>query len=204
MKTKFILVSVIIVMISFQSGFSQDKTYKSTVSIGVGQSMVKALADIFLNNNSFDSTGLRYTSLPAFYGNYDFQVNEFFSVGAAGSFQLFKLKNTTTSEFVQINRTNIGIRALFHYGKSDRMDMYSGVRLSTTMWGLSTNITGDPSVTEFVDDLNSSKFFNKAVVIAPQIVAFGIKGYFTDMFGAHMEFSIGSPYYLSGGVNVRF
>jgi len=166
--------------------------------------MVKTLSDIFLNNNTFDSTGLNYTALPAFYVNYDFQVNEFFSVGAAGSFQLFKLKNTTTSEFVQINRTNIGIRALFHYGKSDKMDMYSGVRLSTTMWDLSTNITGDPSVTEFVDDLNSSKFFNKAVVIAPQIVAFGIKGYFTDMFGAHLEFSIGSPYYLSGGVNMRF
>lgn len=204
MKTKITLVTLIILMISYHSGFSQEKIYKSTVSIGVGQSMVKTLSDIFLNNNTFDSTGLNYTALPAFYVNYDFQVNEFFSVGAAGSFQLFKLKNTTTSEFVQINRTNIGIRALFHYGKSDKMDMYSGVRLSTTMWDLSTNITGDPSVTEFVDDLNSSKFFNKAVVIAPQIVAFGIKGYFTDMFGAHLEFSIGSPYYLSGGVNMRF
>lgn len=191
-------------MITYHSGLSQDKTYKSTVSLGVGQSMVKALADVFLNNNSFDSTGLKYTSLPAFYGNYDYQINEFFSVGAAGSFQLFKLKNTVTSEFVQINRTNIGIRALFHYGNTDKMDMYSGVRLSTTMWDLSTNITGDPSVTEFVDDLNASRFFDKAIVIAPQIVAFGIKGYFTDMFGAHMEFSIGSPYYLSGGVNVRF
>jgi hypothetical protein len=204
MKTKFILVSLILLMITYHSGLSQDKTYKSTVSLGVGQSMVKALADVFLNNNSFDSTGLKYTSLPAFYGNYDYQINEFFSVGAAGSFQLFKLKNTVTSEFVQINRTNIGIRALFHYGNTDKMDMYSGVRLSTTMWDLSTNITGDPSVTEFVDDLNASRFFDKAIVIAPQIVAFGIKGYFTDMFGAHMEFSIGSPYYLSGGVNVRF
>jgi hypothetical protein len=204
MKTKLILISLVLMTLSYSSAFSQEKVFRSTISLGVGQSMVKTLSDIFLNDNTFDSTGLDFSSIPALYGNYDFHVNEWFSVGAAGSYQSFKLEETTTSEYVKINRTNIGIRGLFHYGKSDKLDLYSGVRLSTTMWKLSSNITGDPTVDEFIDDLNSSKFFDKAVVIAPQIIAFGIKGYFTDMFGAHMEFSIGSPYYLSGGVNFRF
>ncbi len=203
MKTNFFLVTLTILMISYHSGFSQENSNKSTVSVGVGQSMVKTLADLFLKSNLMDSTDLNYTSLPAFYLNYDYMVTDFLSVGAAGSFQLFKLKNTETSEFLQVNRSNFGIRALFHYGDNAKMDMYSGVRLSTTIWKWDAN-SNDPTIQNTIDDLNSSSFFNNTLKIAPQIVAFGIRGYFTDMFGAHMELTIGAPYYLSGGVNVRF
>jgi hypothetical protein len=203
MKTKTTITFLFALLISLNSAFSQEISQKSTVSLGVGQSMVKVLSDLFLNNSLMDSTDLDYTSLPAFYLNYDYMVTDFLSVGAAGSFQLFKLKNTETSEFLQVNRANFGIRALFHYGSNDKLDMYSGVRLSTTLWRWDAN-SNDPTIQQTIDDLNNSKFFNNTLKIAPQIVAFGIRGYFTDMFGAHMELSIGSPYYLSGGINVRF
>jgi hypothetical protein len=195
---------LILVLFSYQTGLSQEKDYRSTVSIGVGQSMVKVLSDLFLSNNNFlDSTGLNYTALPAFYVNYDFFVTDFFSVGAAGSYQMLRLKNIETSDYIQINRSNFGVRALFHYSKTEKLDMYSGVRMSTTMWKLSSNSV-DPTIQASLDDLNSFSFFDRRTKFAPQIIAFGVKGYFTEMFGAHMELSLGSPYYLSGGINVRF
>lgn len=201
---KLTIVIITIFTLSCTNSFSQDTLYHSTISAGVGQSLVKSVSDLFLNTALFEETGLKYTALPAFFVNYDYSVNEWFSVGAAGSYQIFKLKETSSSEFIKINRLNVGLRGLFHYGNSDKIDMYSGVRLSTTMWDLNSNITsGDPSIDNFINDLNTTRFFDKAIVIAPQLVAFGIRGYFTEHFGAHIEFSIGSPYYMSGGVNFR-
>ncbi|NJO69913.1 MAG: hypothetical protein HC830_12085 [Bacteroidetes bacterium] len=39
----------------------------------------------------------------------------------------------------KINRLNVAARALFHYGNSGKIDMYSGLRLGYTNWGVSTN-----------------------------------------------------------------
>lgn len=204
MKKITVLFIVLFTLLTVNS-FAQENEYRSTISAGVGQSLVKVVSDLFLDTQLFEESGLKYTSLPAFFVNYDYSVNDWFSVGAAGSYQIFRLKEISTSDYVQINRINVGLRGLFHYGSSDKIDMYSGVRLSTTMWNLNSNIiSGDPNVDDFINDLNSTKFFDKTVNIAPQIVAFGIKGYFNDNFGAHIEFSIGSPYYMSGGVNFRF
>jgi len=37
-----------------------------------------------------------------------------------------------------------------------------------------------------------------------QLVAFGMRGYFTDNFGANVELGIGSPHFISMGLNYRF
>jgi hypothetical protein len=164
--------------------------------------MVKTLSDLFLNQDILDSAGLNYISLPAFYANYDFSVNEWFSMGVAASYQMFRMEDEATSEFTRVDRTNIGFRTLFHYGQSDVLDMYSGVRFGTTFWNVEASFAEDDPAA----DLAISEVENWAnnFRIVPQIVAFGIKGYFTDNFGGHLEISIGAPYYLSGGFTVRF
>ncbi|MCD4793750.1 MAG: hypothetical protein K8R54_10975 [Bacteroidales bacterium] len=56
----------------------------------------------------------------------------------------------------------------------------------------------DPTI-HIIEDSKYSNF-----TFSPQLIAFGIRGYFTDNIGAHIEFAIGSPYFLAGGINFRF
>jgi len=125
---KIIIFAISLFLLFSMISFSQSSDYKSTVSFGIGQSLVKAVADVFLTGLSFDDTGLKYTSLPAFFGNYDYNVTDWFSTGVAGSYQSFHLKETATSNSIHITRMNFGLRSLFRYVNTESLDMYSGVR----------------------------------------------------------------------------
>ncbi len=188
---KKIMITAFAALLLTSTSFAQD--YKSTVSANVGVSLVGRLISAVVNVDSLSG----YNATPAMQLSYDYMVTDFLSAGGAFSFQQFKFSDTEGS--FAIKRMNFAVRALFHYGKSDKLDMYSGVRLGMTNWGYKIDVaTDDPTLTALQDSKLSGFGF------APQLVAFGIRGYFTDHIGANVEFAIGAPYYMTGGVNYRF
>ncbi len=172
--------------------FAQD--YKSTISADAGVSMVGRFINLVVNLDTIRG----YSATPALQLSYDYMVTDFLSAGGAVSFQQFKFSGTDGT--FALRRINFAARALFHYGKSDKLDMYSGVRLGMTNWAYKIDITSDDPTLQALQ--GNGKF--SGLGFAPQLIAFGIRGYFTDNIGANIEFAVGAPYYMAGGINYRF
>lgn len=189
---KRITITVLAIFIVASSAFAQD--YKSTVSADAGISLIGRVISLVVNVDTIGG----YSTIPVMQLSYDYMITDFLSAGAAGSYQQYKFSDNTGK--IVLKRMNFALRALFHYGKSDKLDMYSGIRLGMTNWGLDYDVsTGDPTL-EALQSSNSLTGFH----FSPQLVAFGVRGYFTDNIGANLEFAIGAPYYMMGGVNYRF
>lgn len=208
-KNAIILLAILFFSFSSANIYAQD--YKSTVTAGAGFSLVgtvlKALVVASNNSSSTTTSNLSdagYHSIPALQASYGFMLSKRISVGVAGSHQYFNIDNTTSDEYIHVKRSNFAIRGLIHYGSGEKIDMYSGVRLGATMWKSDFKINGsddDPTVKQVNDEINKRL---SGIKFAPQLVAFGIRGYFTDNIGAFAELAVGPPAYLSAGVNFRF
>jgi len=207
-KSAIILLAILFFSFSSANIYAQD--YKSTVTAGAGFSLVgtvlKALV-VASDDGTSTTSSLKdagYRSIPALQVSYGFMLSERISVGVAGSHQYFNIDNTSSDEFIHVKRTNFAIRGLIHYGSGDKIDMYSGVRLGATNWSTDFYIKGaddDPTVEQVNDEITKRLSGTK---FAPQLIAFGIRGYFTDNIGAFAEVAVGPPAYLSAGVNFRF
>ena len=179
--------------------------YQHTVTVNAGGSLIGLVLDIA---DRVDGENFEINSIPAIQVTYDYQVNDWFSIGPAASYQAFVFKGedyqytdesgeeVTTDAKVTIGRTNLAVRPLFHYGKNAQLDMYSGVRLGTTFLNSRVN-SGDEDVQE---DFEGA--FNTGVSL--QVIPFGLRGYFNENFGLNMEIALGAPHIISGGVNYRF
>ena len=206
MVRKYLLSCLLLICVTSFSAFSQKSNYNSTISLSVGQSMV---GKIMNNINLGDSSNADPFALPAVNIAYDRTINNWFSIGGAFSFQHMGVKftnyestdenNVTTYvDFnTTINRINYAIRPLFHYGTTDKLDMYSGLRIGmiSNTFHLNGEVAGFKK-----DDVFK---FNFGARPTCQIIAFGLRYYFTDAIGFHTEFAIGSPYYFSAGLNIR-
>jgi len=207
-KITIILLAILVFSFSSANIYAQD--YKHTVTAGAGISLVgtvlKAVV-VSATDNSTTSASMKnsgYSSIPALQVSYGYMVSKRISVGAAFSHQFFNIDDDISGEFVHVKRTNFAVRGLIHYGGGSKIDMYSGVRLGMTNWNTDLKFNApddDPTVTQF-NDVISERL--SGMKFAPQLIAFGIRGYFTDNIGAFAELAFGPPSYLSAGVNFRF
>lgn len=189
---KLLFITVAAILFASTNSYAQD--YKSTVSADAGFSIVGTLINAVVNVDTLGG----YSSVPVMQLSYDYMVTDFLSAGVAGSYQQYKFSDETGK--IVLKRMNFALRALFHYGKSDKIDMYSGVRLGMTNWGFNYDVPTDDPTLDLLQGDNKLTGFH----FSPQLIAFGIRGYFTDNIGANLEFAIGAPYYMMGGVNYRF
>ena len=208
-KTTIILLSIFFLSFSDTNIYAQD--YKHTLNAGGGISLVgvslKTVLEIskIIDNLDVDTIvqDAVYSSMPAIGGSYGYMINELFSVGIASSYQTFNINNDVVGYSLDIKRTNFALRGLIHYGKSEKIDMYSGIRLGLTNWKGGVDIKGttaDPTVKQTVSDLND--YFTK-IKFAPQLIVFGIRGYFINNVGAFAEIAIGPSAFLFGGLTFR-
>jgi hypothetical protein len=179
-----------------------------SVSLNVGTSLIGDLIRTTLKNDANVDENVTAKVTPAFQLNYDYRITNVISLGLAFSYQSIGAEvsnhqytdgngNVQTETYkVAYRRTNIGFRPLFHYGNMERIDMYSGLRLGYTMWNFKED-SNDPNNDPGDDAKIRSRF-------APQLILFGMKGYFTEHIGANFEFAIGAPHYASGGLCYRF
>ncbi|MEM0993834.1 MAG: hypothetical protein AAF847_06065 [Bacteroidota bacterium] len=203
--------------------FAQNDTYKHTFHFGAGLTGVGLLINLAdgadLSEASFDlesddiqdASGMFMGNAnPAIQFAYDYGLVKWFSLGASVSYQRLGVDFTDFSyidgsgQFVDVgdlsvaaNRLNLTLRTLFHYGNSDKIDMYSGFRLGVTNWGLGIE-TNNSSIEE---DLETSSFAG----IAPtgQLIPFALRAYFNENLGISFELGIGAPHAIALGVNYR-
>ncbi len=197
-KVLIFIIAISVLNLSNNSIFAQE--YKSTVGIDAGVSIVGVAIRAVAYSEGKTASDYKYSSTPVLQLTYGYMLTKNISVGVAGSHQEYKFSIPDGSVAAEIKRSNFAIRGLFHYGSSDRIDMYSGVRLGYTIWGTDVKTT-DPTLKPTLKTLEKNYLGKR---FAAQLVAFGIRGYFTKNIGAHAEFSIGSPYYLVAGLNFRF
>lgn len=167
---------------------AQNETFKNTICVNGGFSLVGSIISAANGQTS---------SVPAIQFTYDRGLSSFFSLGAAASYQGMKIdySDITYGDYkTTISRLNVACRALFHYANSGKLDMYSGLRLGYTNWGVSTT-SKDPDYV--ADDVVKGGGF------APQVILFGIRGYFTDHIGLNFEVGVGAPHYTSIGLAYR-
>ena len=203
---------------------AQNEEYQHVITANAGASIFGAIFNALDGNplNSGDTTtdiegidnlnGLfEANTTPALQASYDYGVTNWFSVGGSVAFQNFNaditdLSYTRESDGQQVNaaaatigirRVSVGIRALFHYGNTDKIDMYSGLRLGVSNWGIKAESSSDT----FSEDLQNTRF--SGAFPAVQVIPFALRGYVTENIGLNFETGLGTPHYFAIGVNYR-
>lgn len=200
MKNKLLLVSLMTAFVFNAQAQKSEGT--SVATLGLGYS--------FFNNiikNSLESyTDLEVKSVPTIAFSFDHSLTDNFSIGVAGAYQNVSGEFTNTyfdenfdsqteTAKTTISRINLAIRPLFHYGSSDKLDMYSGLRVGYLIRNVT--IDSDDPNGDFLGDLDGNRF-------ALGLVPFGFRYFFTDNLGMNMDLQIGTPYVVSGGIAFQF
>lgn len=180
--------------LSLGSLVAQTQEGQSVLGIHTGFSLAGALFNLSEIDANVDAS-----TPPAVQLTYDYAVTDRVSVGGGVSYQSFKLAYSGYGEAkenfdVRLSRFNLGVRSLFHYGNSETMDMYSGVRIGVSNWSLDVG----------TDDPNFDPPKANGPAFAPQFILFGMRGYFTESLGISGELAVGAPHIVSFGLNYRF
>ncbi len=202
---KLLFLSLIVSLFALNVN-AQSEDYKSTISAYVGYSLtgtiVKAADDAL-------GSDVTVTGIPAIQVAYDFGITKWFSLGLAGSYQTFNfdipeysyldanLNEVTEAADARFNRMTFGIRPLFHYANTGKLDMYSGLRVHLINRGVNINSTDENFTAEDLSITEGTRF-------GVGIVAYGVRYYFTDNIGAGLEIMWGAPYIGALQVNYRF
>ena len=148
-----------------------------------------------------------FTGNPATSLNYDRQLGKLVSIGGTISRQQNSVTNirnladdTAISGRLNVNRTLIGARLLFHYGNSPKVDMYSGIRAGITHW----NVKASGEVRDL--DFDSRRLGPSVGVITPQVsfLLFGVNFNIDQNFYAGGELCAGSPHIGAVQFGYRF
>ncbi len=201
---KIILLPIIALLCFSVNNTMAQGDHSNALTVNAGFSLV---GNIFSLPDATGAGDIGSYSTPAFQIGYDHFMIDWFSLGAAVSFQQMGIKyesyvdtdGTIVDGELKIIRMNFAARALFHYVNRDRLDLFSGLRLGFTNWNISEDFTTNDGSYDYGDVFNFS-----GTNFSPQVILFGVRGYFTDNFGANMELCAGAPYYFSLGLNYKF
>lgn len=204
-KMKKLLLCFIASGMLFSSSINaQREANQVVVTAGVGYSLGMQVLKGALNT-SLTAAGLeKIKGTPIINGMVDYGLTENFSLGGAYSFHKWNWSDSytdtagvITTGSASIQRQNIAGRALFHFGNNEKVDLYAGARVGTSLWKITAdgaNSNGD----------SASDVAVPSGVFSVQAL-FGVRTYFTDVFGANFEFGIGSaPYFVAGGLSFKF
>jgi len=210
---KFLLSTICILFITLTS-YAQSEDYKVVVGVQAGYSLTGTVVKALAEGGGLNSD-VNASAIPALQLSVDYGLSKVVSLGIAYSYQTISIDATNfsytdengdarTETFkTSFNRSQIALRALFHYGNVDKLDMYSGIRIGALSRGFK-NFEG-----ENADDLDESVFDETTDVLSGTrfsgaITAFGLRYYFTENIGAGFEINLGAPYIANIGVSGRF
>jgi hypothetical protein len=207
MKKQLLLVGLFCV--SIMSMNAQNMDYRSTISVNAGLNAISLFPGLV--NSASDETGVKLSATPSFQVSYDFALAKWFSLGAAGSFNTVKSTGTGFSYTdTETGKTGVGnydykgtrmtfaVRALFHYGNSDKLDMYSGLRVGIKRWNNTLTATGT-----LKDVLTPNGVWPSLNGLNAQVIPFGLRYYVTNNLGLGFETAFGAPYFAALQVNYR-
>ncbi len=215
---KTLLKTLFLILISI-SAFAQSDEHKVIVGFHTGYSPVSLLENIITGINVENSRDNIDASLtPALQLTADFSLNRFVSLGLAVSHQTVSI-DATDFNFIDIDtgldriatfqttfrRSQVAIRSLYHYVNSEKIDLYSGLRLGWVTRSFN-DFEGEDieGITEeiFNPDTRPSPFIGGAFSFS--ITAFGMRYFFADNIGAGFEINLVNPYIANVGISARF
>jgi hypothetical protein len=199
--------------------------FKSNLSVSAGPNFYQLVnkLDNLIKKNIPQTDSLKYGNFstsgqPTLQIAYDYSFNEHFSLGIAYSrnamfFKFDSVKFTAPIEnssfegniSLRLARNTFTLRPMVHYGQSEKIDMYSGLRLGLTVW--TTLVKGEiaASASEEIQK-NFKGRFGRTITVWPNASAtlFGIRYYPIPNLGIGAEINVGPPYPLAVSANFRF
>ena len=171
-----------------------------------GEAIISASVGLNIFNFIMEavSDSLITTSTPTFTFTYDYGLARSFSIGAAVSYYQFSFINPHYSYVkspgvivyenisVKYSQLNLGVRPIYHWGKSESFEWYTGVRMGFSFWTAKLETT-DPY---YKDDFAREDHYAFQVL-------FGSRAYFTPEFGVAFDLAIFDPYFVSLGICMR-
>jgi len=199
-KTTFISTLVICsLLINNKLASAQNHQGDLCVNAGVGSSTIFLLLDALQSNQT--NASISYAITPAYNLMADQALGNVVSLGLAIGYQADIITtrdyaNTQTGYYETVtenlSRLNVGMRVLFHFTHGDHFDAYSGLRIGLSHWNDDNN-ANDPNYALVKGNLNFPSF---------QLL-YGMKFYFTDDVGLHLELALGTPYFIEGGLSFK-
>ena len=121
------------------------------------------------------------------------------SVTVPGWYNQYTYKNENVIE--NISRVNFRLRITAHWDFSDDhlWEMYGGAAVGESVWNDANN-AHDPN---FPCDAPWNMNVGTSKLVSFQGYL-GLRGYFTENLGAHLELAVGSPYFVETGISFRF
>lgn len=190
------------------NSFSQQSSFKHRFSIQTGSSFLGFTTNIIKASN-FESLNDCFAT-PVGQITYSYFVNPQVSIGAAGSYQFFRFNLTISPNIdavdVDLHRMNAGLRFLYHYMNTDKINLYSGAKLGLTVWKLYAK---SDAIDQLMNLLPVTIPVNPQLSLysfgfAPQLILFGMDVYFGNHFGINGEICLGPVNSVAGGFNFRF
>lgn len=206
-----ILFLIVFTQLSVLLSFSQSNTYEIVTSAGTGVSFsnisLKAATNLGLKEAGLSS---RVQTTVMVNAMVDVCVKKNISIGIAYTHKQFYWTDAfedtiqgvpvRTNASIAVQKRNYGLRCLYHFGKSENFEIYTGLRLGLTHWKV--NISGQADA-ESVYNTPVSDFSIPATYPSVQLLG-GFRHYLGRTFGWFGEVGIGtSPYFCSVGLNVR-
>lgn len=211
MKKSTFLTALFLALTTF-SAFAQNMTHRHTLSGSVGMNVFQIVGRLDQNFNEDEAVNFKSNATPSFGLQYDYAVRKWFSIGFSGSFNTFgssadqiTVTDEETGEVytgsydLNLSRTNLTVRPLFHYGNSGRIDMYSGLRVGASIWSANVKADGELDAEDLFGSVRGT-----GAIPAVQIILFGLRGYVTENIGIGFELGIGAPHYAALQANYRF
>jgi hypothetical protein len=208
----YILLSIPILSDSGNAA-AQNSPNELVIGGGVGFSLAPLLVDVATALNATNYTnnyGYTYTytnsSIPVIGGTIDYGVLKELAIGGGISYQSFTVNlinypnpNTGTYENIteNISKLNIRLRVTAHwdFSSSHLWEFYGGAGIGNSIWS-DKNSFNNPNLPDDAPFSSGSHISLQGFV--------GIRGYFTQEFGFHIELAVGSPYFIETGLNLRF
>ncbi len=132
----------------------------------------------------------------------DYGMNNKLSLGLAASYQSEVIYPTEGSFSDKVARINTALRALVHLNKKNHLfDNYLGIRFGFSYWKDAPEL-----LPQYQNLVNCPPYYfitNPNSLVPSFQFLYGMRIYFTDSFGIHLEAGIGSPYLVEGGLTFR-
>jgi hypothetical protein len=200
MKNKLFLVLILSAFVF--NAQAQKSEGSSVATVGLGYSLFNNIIKAALETDE----EIDVKSVPTIALTFDHALTDNFSIGLAAAYQNVSAEFTNTyfddnsnsqteTAKTTLSRINIAIRPLFHYGKSDKLDMYSGLRVGYLFRNVTVE-SDDPNGV-YLEEFDGNRF-------ALGLVPFGMRYFFSDNLGINMDLQIGTPYVVSGGIAFQF
>ena len=197
MKSFLSFIILIIMNLSYDSVRAQRQAGEQILTAGVGLSIWNILMGAVSDSLSTSST-------PTFHATYDYGLTQTFSLGGGIGYNSFSFINPNYSYVnssgvivyesisVKYSRINIGIRPLYHWGKKENFEWFTGLRMGYGFWTAKLETT-DP----FYDD----DYFQKDLYEIQLL--FGSRAYFSEYLSVTFDVGLGSPYFASLGLSLK-